>query len=113
MELSVVDGKVVFVKWKIACSIPEPPAELTGETLYEKFVNRLGRYRIERGMSAILADSDAEKTDIEAGLKELGIAFTTDDISPTAEQIAKAKEIEGEITTRTEAIDYIEKGGYT
>ncbi|MBW2561640.1 MAG: hypothetical protein JRE40_12410 [Deltaproteobacteria bacterium] len=110
ISIHMVGDRVVFYKYKIECQTPRPPETLPeGTTLEEtdwgKFHSRLGRYRIEP--DGLYADSDAELADIEAGLKELGYAYTVSDIRPTAEQEAKAREIEGWTGSPKEALDYI------
>ncbi|MBS7248407.1 MAG: hypothetical protein QXZ14_11065 [Candidatus Jordarchaeales archaeon] len=112
VELHVVGDRIVFHKYRVECTVPQPPTEHLKprelrETLWWKFMERLGRYRIEN--YGILCDDESELADIEAGLKELGIAYTVRDISPTPEQIAKAKEIDGKIGSRTQALNYILK----
>jgi hypothetical protein len=113
VELSVVDGRVVFARWLIRCEIPAPPEAppprgREEEDPFWRFIRRLGNHRVER--DGVMAYDDAERADIEAGLRELGIGYAVEDISPTPEQASKAGEVEGYVSTRSEALDYIERG---
>ncbi len=113
VSLHMVGDKIVFYSYKVKVAVPQPPTTLPPEIRIEetdwgKFHRRLGRYRIEP--DGLYADNDQELADIKAGLEELGYAYTVEDISPTAEQIAKAKEIEGKTGSPKEALDYILNG---
>ena len=108
MELHVVGNKIVFCKWRIDCVIPPRPEPIERETLWHKFHTRLGQHRIED--YGLLADDDTELVDIEAGLTELGIPYSVNDISPTATELSKAAEIDEKVGSRTEALNYIVSG---
>lgn len=107
MELHVVGDRIVFCKWRINCEVPDPAAseDLDGETPWERFEKRLGGYRIEA--YGLLSDTDEELEKIEAGLTGLSISYTVEDISPTAEQMARADEMQGKVGSRTQALHYI------
>lgn len=113
ISLHMVGDKPVFYSYKISCATPQPPTELPEditpeETDWGKFNTRLGRYRIEP--DGLYADNADELADIEAGLTELGITYAVTNISPTAEQVAKAKEIESKTGSPREVLDYILSG---
>lgn len=113
IEIYFVGDKIFFNKYRVNCEIPRPPTRPLSprelrETLWWKFIMRLGRYRIED--NCILCDNEEELNDIESALKELGIPYTITNIAPTPEQIARAKEIDGRIVDRNEALNYILKG---
>ena len=108
ISLHMVGDKVVFYSHKIECQTPSPPEELTGDTPYEKFHDRLGMHRVEP--DGLYADNGSEPANIEAGLTELGCTYTVTDIRPTQEQIDKAKEIEGKTGSPRVVLDYILSG---
>jgi len=113
VSIHMVGDRVVFYKYKIECQTPRPPETLPGgaaleETEWGRFRRRLGRYRIEP--DGLYADNDEELADIEAGLRELGYAYTVVDIRPTAEQEARAREIEGRTGSPREVLDYVLEG---
>jgi len=109
-ELYVAGNRIVFHKYRVNCKVPELPREPMKprelmETLYWKFRLKLAKYRVEP--YGILCDDEQQLAEVEATLKELGIPYTVDDISPTPEQLAKAKEIDGKVGNRSEALKYI------
>ena len=113
VSIHMVGDKVVFYSYKINCEVPKAPTELPEgitleETEWGKFDLRLGRYRVES--DGIYADNEIELNDIKAGLEELGIPYTVTDIRPVAEQVARAREVEGLTGSPREALDYIERG---
>ena len=112
-ELYVVGNKIVFHKYRVNCSIPIPqitshepvnPEELR-KSAYWSLRRRLRKCRIES--YGILCDDEEELKEIEAILKEFGIPYTIEDISPTPEQLTRAKEIDGRVGSRSEALKYI------
>ncbi|MEM2164005.1 MAG: hypothetical protein QXR62_06270 [Candidatus Bathyarchaeia archaeon] len=110
IELYVVGNRIVFHKYRVNCKVPEPPREPMKphelrETLYWKFRQKLAKYRVEP--YGILCDDEQQLAEVEAILKELGIPYTVDDISPTPELLAKAREIDGKVGNRSEALKYI------
>jgi hypothetical protein len=107
VELKVVDGKIVFAKWKIETHVPQPtiPTEPHGETEHTKFTAAFGMHQIEA--YGFLAYSDQEKDEIVKKLTEKGFAFNVVDVSPSPEEATRASEVDGKVKSRTEALDYI------
>jgi len=94
MELMVVDGKVVFKERKF------------GVTLTKKQRERLKRVllRISVEMNGIFSKNKQETAQIRQVLNQEGISFTEKDISPTQEEIKRAKLISGKNLTRSKAL---------
>jgi hypothetical protein len=103
IELAVVDGRVVFAKWKINCIIPKPDEEGA-----DRFYSMMSNHRVEPSMGAILAYTDDERAVIESKLKELGIDYTVEDISPSPDVVSKAQTVSGYITTRSDVLNYLQ-----
>lgn len=113
ISLHMVGDTPVFYSHKIECKTPQLPETLPDEVILEetdwgKFDSRLGRYRVEP--DGLYADNAEELADIKAGFKELGYSYTVIDITPTAKQVTKAKEIEGKTGSPREVLDYILSG---
>jgi hypothetical protein len=103
IELAVVDGRVMFVKWKINCTIPKPDEEGA-----DKFYSKMSNHRVEPNIGAILAYTDDERAVIESKLKELGISYTVENISPSPDVVSKAKTVSGYIMTRSDMLNYLQ-----
>ena len=93
MELSVRDGKIIFMVNKFKVSLNE-----------NKQRKLHGQLKVFDQSNQIFAENEAETAKIRQVLGEEGISFTEEDISPTQAMIQRAKAIEGKNLTRSKAL---------
>ena len=93
MELSVRDGKIIFMVNKFKVSLNE-----------NKQRKLHGQLKVFDQSNQIFAENEAETAKIREVLSQEGISFTEEDISPTQEDVKRARLISGKNLTRSKAL---------
>ncbi len=88
MDLRVSDKTVCFAKHQIAVTLTDAE-KATFNWCYD---------------AGVYAETDQEKTDVEAQLTTWSKSFTTTDISPSQAETDKKTEIDGTVLSRSEAL---------